>query len=354
MNVLFIPTSKGNPYQTELARCLHDYNVDVILKDEALKLPILRVILSTGRPDILHLHWTHTLIKSRNTIERLIKGFRFLGEIILLKISGVKIIWTVHNVSDHDLKENRIENLIHRYFSKLCDAIILHCEYAIEAAKYSYKHLGTSKTKIFVIQIGNYIKSYKNDISRKKARKLLGFKDREIVFGFFGTIRKYKGVLDLVQAFQKLKEPRIRLLLAGKPWNNNIKMKLESIAKIDKRISLSLGFIPEDKIQIYLKSMDVVVLPFKKILTSASTLLAMSYGKPVVAPAIGCLKETLGNNGNLLYEPEGVNSLVHALKKSLKADLHKLGKRNLKLALKSDWRFIAKKTASVYNTILDS
>jgi glycosyltransferase involved in cell wall biosynthesis len=352
MDILFIPFNQKNPYQKVLARCLKDLGVDVILKDEASILPILRVVFSTGKPDILHLHWTHTMIKSRNGLERIIKGIRLFGEIILLKVAGVKIIWTVHNISDHDLEPNRIENLIHRYFAKLCDAIIVHCESAVQAIKISYKQIGSSRTKICVIPHGNYMKSYNNEISREKARKSLGLKDDELVFGFFGNIRTYKGVFNLVEAFKDLKEQRTRLLLVGKPDTADIEEKLKNYSKTDKRILLKLGFVPDNQIQIYMKCMDVVVLPFKKVLTSGSAFLAISYGKPVVAPDSGCLREMFGDNGNLLYEPEDSNSLIHAMKKCLKADLKKIGKHNLKLAIKADWKLSAKKTADVYSFVL--
>jgi glycosyltransferase involved in cell wall biosynthesis len=353
MDVLFIPKSNGNPYQTELARCLNEHHVYVMMENEEKFLPILRVIFSTGKPDILHLHWTHTLIKSRNAIERIIKGIRLISEILFLKIAGVRIIWTVHNMSGHDLEENKIENIIHRFFSKMCDAIIVHCEYAKQAVKLSFKIMESEKNKICVIPHGNYIASYKNDICREKARKILGFANDETVFGFFGNIRSYKGVFDLVNAFQKLKEPRIRLLLAGKPGSIDIENELQRITKADNRILLSLGFIPDNRIQIYLNSMDVVVLPFHKVLTSGTALLAMSYGKPVVAPNSGCLKEVLGDTGSFLYESNDTNSLIDAMKKSLREDLFKLGEHNFQLASKADWRFSAKQTAKVYRTILE-
>jgi len=354
MVVLFIPASNGNPYQTELARCLNAHGVDVIIRDESTILPILRVILSIGKPDILHLHWTHTIIKSKNTIERIIKGIRLIAEILILKIVGVKIIWTVHNMSDHDSEENGIEILIHRLFSLTCDAIIVHCEYARQAVELSYKPQGQrKKKKICVIPHGNYITSYANDIGREEARELLGFEERETVFGFFGNIRPYKGVFDLIHAFHELGESGVRLLLVGKAVTIEIEKELYRIAKTDRRISLCLGFIPEQEIQIYLNCMDVVVLPFQKVLTSGSVLLAMSYGKPVVAPVSGCLKEVLDSDSNFLYEPDDTNSLLRAMKKSLRSNLSKLGKHNFQLALKADWRISAKETAEVYRTILE-
>jgi glycosyltransferase involved in cell wall biosynthesis len=351
MEVLFIPTSKGNPYQAELARHLSRHGIDVILKNEASILPILRVILNTGIPDILHLHWTHTLIKGRNTIEHLVKSLRLIGEIMFLKIAGLKIIWTVHNLWDHDKEENKIDAFCHMLLLRMCDAIIVHCENARHAVELCYCAPESAKKKISVVPHGNYISSYDNTAGRNKARKDLGFADHEIVFGFFGNIRSYKGIFNLVRAFQEVHRTGIRLVLAGKPESADIEEKLNVIAQRDERISMCLGFIPENRIQIYLNCMDVVVLPFQKVLTSGSVLLAMSYAKPVIAPATGCLQEVLDSPGSFLYDPDDPNSLICAMKKSIKADLEKMGKHNLRLALEADWRFSAKKTAKIYKAL---
>ena len=43
-------------------------------------------------------------------------------------------------------------------------------------------------------------------------------------------------------------------------------------------------FVPDGEVQHYLLAADAVVLPFKEILTSGSAMLALSFGRPVVAP----------------------------------------------------------------------
>ena len=188
----------------------------------------------------------------------------------------------------------------------------------------------------------------------------MGFVKNEIVFGFFGNIKAYKGIFDLIDAFKRLKEGRVRLLLVGKAENIYIEKRLRKIAEKDKRISLCLGFIPKDEIQIYINCMDVVVLPFKKVLTSGSVLLSMSYGKPVIAPVIGCIGEILESNNNFLYEPNNLKSLISAMNMSLTAiakkaasEVKKIGKQNFQLALKADWAISARMTAEVYKKILN-
>ena len=56
---------------------------------------------------------------------------------------------------------------------------------------------------------------------------------------------------------------------------------------------------------------DVVVLPFRDILTSDSAILAMSFGKPVITPAIGCTLDILKDSRNFPYNPS--NNLFKAI-----------------------------------------
>jgi len=49
---------------------------------------------------------------------------------------------------------------------------------------------------------------------------------------------------------------------------------------------------------------DAVVLPFRDILTSGSAILALSHGRPVIAPALGCLPGTLPSDATFLYDAD--------------------------------------------------
>ena len=59
---------------------------------------------------------------------------------------------------------------------------------------------------------------------------------------------------------------------------------------------------------------DVVVLPFAQVLTSSRRLTpALSFGKPVIAPRMGCLPELLTDDLGILYNPGDPQALGRAL-----------------------------------------
>src|SRR5262249_1289312 len=59
---------------------------------------------------------------------------------------------------------------------------------------------------------------------------------------------------------------------------------------------------------------DCVVLPYREILTSGAAVLALSFGKPVVAPARGALIDVITHNSGKLFSPYTNESLSGAMK----------------------------------------
>ena len=113
------------------------------------------------------------------------------------------------------------------------------------------------------------------------------------------------------------------------------------------RIDLRLSFVPDDELPVLLAAADAVVLPFRDILTSGSAILAMSYGRAVIAPSLGCLPETLDPEAAILYDPLGPDALGRALEQALDADLEAMGAHARLLADHLAWRPIAAATAEL-------
>ena len=116
----------------------------------------------------------------------------------------------------------------------------------------------------------------------------------------------------------------------------------------DPRIVLRLERIPEEDLSRVLRAADAVVLPFRDILTSGSAILALSHGRPVVVPALGCLPETLPTDATFLYDPDDPDALASALRQAVAADLAAMGGRARAWADGLDWGPIAADTARLY------
>jgi beta-1,4-mannosyltransferase len=348
MRVLFLPNyGPDNPYQKELAQALEKYKVKVSPGGHIDRAPLRGVIRLCGKLDVLHLHWTSPFLLSRRRSRSLVKATLFLLTLLWVKLVGVKIVWTVHNLTDHERQDPGLERFFNRILCRIYDQIIVHCSFARDAIQRDYRLPDQVLSKVSVIPHGNFVGSYENHLSQSQAKQRLNLDDRETVFLFFGQIRPYKGVCHLISAFQKLDDPRARLLIAGRPADETIKSELERRQQ-DKRIRLHLTFVPEEDVQLYMNAADVVVLPFQAILSSSTVLLAMSFGRAIITPRLGCMAETLDERGAFLYNPKQEDGLLLALQEALGADLAEMGKRNYERARRFDWHQIAQKNYAVY------
>ncbi|MEO1390975.1 MAG: glycosyltransferase, partial [Cyanobacteria bacterium J06634_6] len=188
--------------------------------------------------------------------------------------------------------------------------------------------------------------------SRAEARKALNIAESDFVFLFLGLIRSYKGVPELLAAFEKLDNPNARLVIAGKVHEEDIELEdlLHQKASADQSIQFIPGFVPDEDIQIYMNAADTVVFPYRDILTSGAVLLAMSFGQSCVAPRIGCISETLDSDGAFLYDPQLDSGLLEAIQKSIRKrhELPRMGKHNMRLAEGYSWERVANMTQTIY------
>jgi beta-1,4-mannosyltransferase len=355
INVLFLPDyTEYNPYQRELAQALRRYGVRVTLSNGVGRFPVLGAVAACGKPDVLHLHWTHPFTASRagSAWRSLAKSVRFLLELLSLKARGTSIVWTMHNLASHERRNWRIETLFNRVCAHLYDHVIVHCRFAERALVQSYVLPRNPQNRVTIIPHGNYIATYENAITSENARQCFGFTQQHTVFLFLGQIRPYKGVLHLIRAFRELDDARARLVIAGKPMGQAIADEVELLCSEDRRIQTRLAFIPDGEIQAHMNAADVVTLPYRDVLNSGGVLLAMSFGKAVIAPRLGCIPEVLDDLGALLYEPDSENGLLHALRQALEADLAAMGRHNLERARQLAWQDIAEKTYQVYRRCL--
>jgi glycosyltransferase involved in cell wall biosynthesis len=119
----------------------------------------------------------------------------------------------------------------------------------------------------------------------------LGLPEDRFTFLFFGNVRRYKNVPQLIQEFRVLQGNDVHLVIAGLPGHGIDSSELEQLRGDDERVSLRLKFVPESAVPTYFGAADAVVLPFDSILNSGSVLLALSFNRRVLAPRLGALPE---------------------------------------------------------------
>jgi glycosyltransferase involved in cell wall biosynthesis len=308
---------------------------------------LFTVIKNTG-VNIIHLHWLHPFLLADTRLKTLVKSILFIIQLFIIKCFGIKVVWTVHNLKNHENRYQKLEGFFSRIIARDADAIIAHCEIARQDIQRVFKV--RKHGKIAVIPHGSYRNAYKNTITAEEARHRLKLLPTDVTFLCLGLIRPYKGVLELIESFQKLDSSDARLIIAGRPQNRNLVNLLIQKSEGKSTIRLIPEFIPDDEIQVYMNAADVVILPYRDVLNSGAVILAMSFGKAVIAPRLGCIPEILDSSGSFLYNPDGQDSLVQAMKQAIaaRAKLREMGEHNYELDKKLDWQHIAVSTFQVY------
>ena len=343
---------KANPYQSLLLKNLADFGFDVrygIRKVyfSVIDLSILFNLIKNYKVDIIHLHWLHPFLRHEKKILMIFRCFLFVFQLLFIKILGVKIVWTVHNLKNHENIFIEIEIFFSRIIAILADAIIAHCKASRSEIIKLFK---INKDKVFVIPHGNYLKVYREKLTRQESREKLNLEDADFAFLFLGLIRPYKGIVDLIESFQKINDQSVKLIIAGRVQGKELVDILKKKAAFNNSIFLEFHYIHDDEIEIYMKAADVMVLPYRDIINSGSAILGMSFGKAIIAPHLGCIPEILKSEGGILYDPNDKNGLLKAMKLALasKNKIVEMGKSNSELAKKMDWKDIAASTGKVY------
>jgi beta-1,4-mannosyltransferase len=252
--------------------------------------------------DLLQIHWPEQLFWSGGSrLKKLGRVGLTLAALVRLRCVGVRVTWMVHNVQPHDSGTLTLavwhfyvlglKMLTQQYIvlSPMTEAVVR------QRLRLSHKAVVTSIRH----------PSYPRGSSMEVARLHLGISADLRVYVFFGKIRAYKGIDELLDAFEKLADPKVRLIVAGEPESPSVAGFLSAKAKLDPRIHLRLGYIEENTLTEIVDAADRVVLPFKSYLHSGSLIRALSQGKVTItpeAPFARNLRDELGERWVQLYQ----------------------------------------------------
>ncbi|HEY9832426.1 MAG TPA: glycosyltransferase [Stenomitos sp.] len=343
MNIIAMPAFENrdkNPYNWLLYTSMKDLGVKV---DEFSSLSLLR-----NRYAIWHLHWPDGPLNYRNPLKAFLKIQALLLQIDWARSQGVKIVWTVHNLANHEKRYPKLEAWFWRAFTQRLDGYISLSQMGIQSAQERFPQL--SHLPGFVIPHSHYRGEYPDYVSPQEARASLGIPPEAKMLLFFGRIRPYKNVPALIRAFREFPQQDVILYIAGRPEPATLEQELQKEAASDSRIKMHLEFIPDDKAQLYFRAADLVILPYREILNSGSALLALSFDCPVLVPLRGALSELqnqVGEQWIKTYEGEITSAQIEA---ALKWVLNTPRPKQPPLET-LDWQELAGRTIDAYKAI---
>lgn len=154
-------------------------------------------------------------------------------------------------------------------------------------------------------------------ISKAEARRMLGLSADVPVLLFFGIVREYKGLKDLLVALPAVQTQlgKAVLLVAGEFWEDR-QSYLELIEKlgIGESVIIEDRYIPNEWVPTYFSAADILVAPYRQVTGSAVVQMALGFECPVIATAVGGLVDLESNQSGLeLVPPADSDSLSTAI-----------------------------------------
>jgi colanic acid/amylovoran biosynthesis glycosyltransferase len=337
LEVAMAPADRGNPYQVLLSDALARRGAKASQTNRIR----LRYAASADRhTSVIHLHWLEFIVRSTDsgwgaTAQSLVRALHLLLALGVARLRGIRIVWTVHNLEPHEAKRPWIDRLIARRVARLSDTVLAHSRYC--ASQVSER---TGRVDIEVAYHGDYVDFYpppRND--RGEVRRALGLPEDAHVLLAFGLIRPYKEIAELIAEFRTVGDPDLRLLIAGRPLNDEVRRQVEAAADGDPRVVLKLERIPDAEVAELHQAADVAVLAYGDVFSSGALMLALSHGLPAVTPRDSTAAELASAPAIRLFAP---GMLGEALVESAPTDVAARG-HALSSARRYDWDAMAAK-----------
>lgn len=260
---------------------------------------------------------------------------------ILNRFSFKTKVLTIHDISSF---KNGDKSFFRNYILNSFDKLIVHNQFSFEEIiKVS------PNTNISIIPHGNYshsVSSIPFDPNQSDELNLL----------FFGQIKKVKGLDILLEALHSVvqKTDKVNLVIAGKVWYDDLEYykSLIKLYQLEKRVGCHFNYIPNSEVASFFEKADVVVLPYRQIFQSGVLLLAMSYGRAVLASDLPPFKEIIQDNvDGVLFKRENSEDLKSKIESLLnnKSRLSKLANNAThKLQNEFSWVNIGHQTLKLY------
>lgn len=329
-NIIFTPVFRYNKMNSNIKKAL-SYMLSYI---------VIFVHILRFRPRIIHLQWLKL-----ETVDYLFYSF--------LRLLGIKIVFTAHNVLPHNTGDRYAG--IYKKIYNMANAVIVH---ASDTKSKIEKEFGIPRDKIHIINHGLLrlkIDTDKYNALKVKFDKKYNF-DNKITFTSLGEQSTYKGIDTLIKIWTETPElynnSNIQLVMAGKVKDldmsqlrgrNNVVIK-------DMRIS-------DEEFYYLLTHTDVYLLPYREISQSGAMFTALSYHVPILVTDKGGLTAPLSMAKVGWRIKECNYDLLKNMLISLSHNRHEIEsvKHNMpawkKIEEAYDWHTIAKQTIELYGRI---
>ncbi len=203
----------------------------------------------------------------------------------LRKRNKTKTIAILDNVIPHERKPGDMALI--RYFLKKVDGFI------VMSTIVKNDLLSLKPEAKYILKPHPLYEHFGEKIEKIEALKKLNLPEDKNIILFFGFIRDYKGIGELIKSFKFLPD-NFHLVIAGEVYGSFAKYQdiIDELGLKDK-ISIFTKYISDREVSVFFSAADVCVLPYKSATQSGIVQIAYNFNLPVIATNVGGLSEMI-------------------------------------------------------------
>jgi glycosyltransferase involved in cell wall biosynthesis len=234
-------------------------------------------------PRVILIHWPDDFFIAQGFAANV----KALAKLALLqaarKFLGVRLVWVVHETHPHD--RGRPGHRSTKAFLDALDGAIYLSHASKRAAEIDLPEL--ARVPALVTRHGHYRLDMEKPPQPRRAA------DRRLNLSYFGQIRPYKNLDNLIRAARNFPPDEIGVKLIGWSKDPAFTKSLADLAADAPAVKLDIRdkLVPQADIEAALDESDGVVLPYRKILNSGAAMFALSRNRPILAPRLGTLPD---------------------------------------------------------------
>ena len=335
-----VPARSGNPYLHLFYEHLGQAGIHVLANTHLWRRWLFK--LWSPLPDYVHFHWPGSEYGHRHAWRTPFRALRFFLLLKVLRSAGVRIMWTFHNLMPHEGPHGRLGRHLRQRMVDRSDLILVNFR---ESAQHLSDIHGRSHD-VHWVPHGSYAGHYPDTRTGAEARRELGIEEDAFVFLVFGSIRPYKNITGVIEAFKLLEDPRARLLIAGRAMIPSYARTIRALAEQDARIIVHDWTIPDEDVQNFFRGSDMIVLP-RTAYSSGTAVLALDFGLPLLAPRVNHVAEIALDRAVVPLQGESTGELLEGLQRALATDLAGAREDALRSSQKLAWDPIAESLADI-------
>lgn len=248
----------------------------------------------------------HRLAGEWTSVDRIVSFVATYVIALWPRLLGRRVVYSFGNVVPHEF-DTSAERKRHQIMCSLVQDVTSHSPSITQEIERS----GIPTSRIWPAEQPDISEFFKVPVDWPNFREQYGIPEDAIVLLQIGTIRPYKGIETTIEAFKDSTDPRLRLVIAGKPAVTYTAARIAEMTAGDDRIILGpLRLLSDEEMAWMFQAADYCLLPYRDISHSSLVCQSLGLGVPVIGSRAGCLPDYLNKGAGIPFTPGDVKALA--------------------------------------------